>query len=213
VLLHPIIDEFVDHELADYHVKLAQWSGSRSQATRPRPVEPQIAHDQLTSNDWSIVVSYLSLLKLCKQATMRLQGNVSTTTRRGLAVKGAIWQVLPIFDEISRVFEEARRMHLTAHSQRSQLNEAAPAQALAPGSSNTSIRQGSTRRSQAKPQRDTLCQSTYLRLILTKSDPSSHWGTFISLVKLRASQITPTLNTTSASTLMLAGRSWIITTS
>jgi hypothetical protein len=82
---------------------------------------------------------------------MRLQGNVSTTTRRGLAVKGAIWQVLPIFDEISRVFEEARRMHLTAHSQRSQLNEAAPAQALAPGSSNTSIRQGSTRRSQAKP--------------------------------------------------------------
>jgi acyl carrier protein phosphodiesterase len=124
VLLRPVIDEFVDHELADYHVKLAQWSGSRSQATRLRPVEPQIAYDQLTSNDWSIVASYLSLLKPCKQATIRLQGNVSTTTRRGLAVKRAIWQVLPIFDEISRVFEEARRMHPTAHSQRSQLNGA-----------------------------------------------------------------------------------------
>jgi hypothetical protein len=45
VLLRPVINEFVDYELADYHVKLVQWRGSRSQATRPRPVEPQIAHN------------------------------------------------------------------------------------------------------------------------------------------------------------------------
>jgi hypothetical protein len=63
-----------------------------------------------------LFTSYLGLLKPCKQATMKLQGNISTTARCGTAVKGAIWQVLPIFDEMLQIFEEARKMHPTAHS-------------------------------------------------------------------------------------------------
>jgi hypothetical protein len=48
-------------------------------------------------------MTYMTILKPYKQATMKLQGNVSThTTHR------AIWQVLPVFSELLRGFEEAR---------------------------------------------------------------------------------------------------------
>ena len=42
---------------------------------------------------------------------MKLQGNVSTTLRHGRPVKGVIWQVLPVYEEILRAFEEARERH------------------------------------------------------------------------------------------------------
>jgi hypothetical protein len=42
---------------------------------------------------------------------MKLQGNVNTTSKRGVPMKGAIWQVLPVFEEILKGFEEARERH------------------------------------------------------------------------------------------------------
>jgi hypothetical protein len=59
----------------------------------------------------------MAILKPYKAATMKLQGNVSTTARRGTAVKGGIWQVLPIFEDLLRGFEEARGRHLLQESQ------------------------------------------------------------------------------------------------
>jgi hypothetical protein len=43
---------------------------------------------------------------------MKLQGNV----RVGSSVKGAIWQVLPVFDDLMKGLEEARQRHLPAES-------------------------------------------------------------------------------------------------
>jgi hypothetical protein len=42
---------------------------------------------------------------------MKLQGNVNTTSKQGRPVKGAIWQVLPVFEEILRSFEDSRERH------------------------------------------------------------------------------------------------------
>jgi hypothetical protein len=42
---------------------------------------------------------------------VKLQGNVNLTSQHSRPVKGAIWQVLPIFEEILRAFEEARERY------------------------------------------------------------------------------------------------------
>jgi hypothetical protein len=44
---------------------------------------------------------------------MKLQGNVNAGTN----AKGAIWQVLPVFGELLKGFEEARQRHPLAESQ------------------------------------------------------------------------------------------------
>lgn len=54
----------------------------------------------------------MELLKPLKDATMLLQGHVSTTANSDKPVKGAIWQVLPIFESIMNSFEDARQRHL-----------------------------------------------------------------------------------------------------
>jgi hypothetical protein len=50
-------------------------------------------------------------MKPLKDATMKLQGNVNTTLKHGRPVRGAIWQVLPVYEEILRAFKEARERH------------------------------------------------------------------------------------------------------
>jgi hypothetical protein len=44
---------------------------------------------------------------------MKLQGNV----RAGKAVKGCIWQVLPVFNDLMKGLEDARQRYLPAESQ------------------------------------------------------------------------------------------------
>ena len=73
--------------------------------------EPTLLLDRLNNDDWQVIAGYLKLLKPLKDATMNLQGNVNTTSKHGRPVKGAIWQVLPIFEEILRAFEEARERY------------------------------------------------------------------------------------------------------
>lgn len=70
-----------------------------------------LVKDRLSSDEWHIIASYLRLLKPLKAATMELQGNVNTASKRGRPVKGTIWQVLPLFEEILKGFEEARERH------------------------------------------------------------------------------------------------------
>jgi hypothetical protein len=121
--LRTAIDEFIDHELGEYHAAVARFASSRSQAKRS-PKKPSLLSDVLDVDDWSIVTQYVALLQPCKQATMLLQGHINTTARDEKAVKGAIWQVLPVFESLMSAFEDARQRHLpieTLESQRSQL--------------------------------------------------------------------------------------------
>jgi hypothetical protein len=62
-----------------------------------------LLEDKLTPDDWEVIITYMTILKPYKDATMKLQGNVTTGV-----TKGAIWQVLPVFGELLKGFEEAR---------------------------------------------------------------------------------------------------------
>jgi hypothetical protein len=84
------IDEFVDAELLDYNHKMTGYASRLQQSNKAPPKTPSLLHDRLSSNDWSIIASYIAILKPCKVATMKLQGNVSMTVRHGTAVKGGI---------------------------------------------------------------------------------------------------------------------------
>jgi hypothetical protein len=145
VKLRPSIDEFVDVELLDYNVKLTRYAGRSQQSTKAPPKEPSLIHDRLSSDDWSIITVYLAILKPCKVATMKLQGNVSTTTKRGKAVKAGIWQVLPIFEELLKGFEDARVRHQPQESQRATKNATPP---TSPLTTPSPVVRRTTRRSQ-----------------------------------------------------------------
>jgi hypothetical protein len=89
----------------------------------------------------------MTILKPCKQATMKLQGNVSNTG----AAKGAIWQVLPVFSELMKGFEKARQRHKPLESQSTSdlPNRASPA--LSPLATQAPTRSTNTRRHQQSP--------------------------------------------------------------
>jgi hypothetical protein len=113
--LRHAIDDTVEHELEDYYQKLARFnlrnaSQSASQ-TALSPKQPTLLLDRLDNDDWHIIAGYLKLMKPLKEATMKLQGNVNTTSKYGKPIRGAIWQVLPVYEEILRAFEEARKRH------------------------------------------------------------------------------------------------------
>jgi hypothetical protein len=124
--LRETIDKFTDAELVEYKQRLARYE-RRSQAQKEPPKPPSIFEDKLHPDDWHVITTYVAILKPCKQAIMKLQGNVSTTSRCGRAVKGAIWQVLPIYDDLLKGFEDARERHLPEPStQRLSDSQAAP---------------------------------------------------------------------------------------
>ncbi|KAM0708864.1 hypothetical protein Q7P35_002900 [Cladosporium inversicolor] len=105
------VDDTVDRELEPYYQKLARFNMRNTSQLAIPPKEPILLLDRLNNDDWQIIASYLKLLKPLKDATMKLQGNVNTTSKHGRPVKGAIWQVLPIFEEMLRAFEEARKRY------------------------------------------------------------------------------------------------------
>ena len=131
VELRAAIDEFVDYELGDYRAKVARYEGSRSLHKRP-PKRPTLLNDLLSADDWSVITQYIQLLKPLKDATLLLQGHVSTTGKGAKAVHGAIWQVLPIFENIMAGFEEARQRHLPSKTLDYQSSQPANTQPSAP---------------------------------------------------------------------------------
>jgi hypothetical protein len=135
------IDEFTDGELVDYKQRLTRHERRSQAAQKDPPKAPSILHDKLYPDDWHVITIYVAILKPCKQATMKLQGNVSTTSKRGRAVKGAIWQVLPIYVDLLKGFEDARERHLPASAD----SQATPATS-APPPLQPSTRHVSTRR-------------------------------------------------------------------
>jgi hypothetical protein len=52
----------------------------------------------LSSDDWLVIARYIDILRPLKDATMALEGYIGGRF-------GAIWQVLPIYEEILAHFE------------------------------------------------------------------------------------------------------------
>lgn len=157
IYLRYAIDEFIDRELVQYNqamVRHERWCQNSSQ--RDPPKAPPLIEDKLSVDDWDVIATYVALLKPLKQATMKLQGNVSTTARRGRAVKGAIWQVLPVFSDLLKVFEDARDRHLPTESQHRE-HDASPANSPLPTPSPIARR---TTRSSQHPQASQICATT-----------------------------------------------------
>jgi hypothetical protein len=153
VLLRSAIDEFIDSELGDYRAAVARYEGSRSLQKRP-PKEPSLLADLLTTDDWSIITQYVELLKPLKDATVLLQGHVSITGKGAKPVRGAIWQVLPIFESMMAAFENARERHLPAATLASQSLQQPSSQSSAPSPPPTTpppVRSRITRSSQSIP--------------------------------------------------------------
>lgn len=113
--LRPAVDDFTDNELHDYDQKLARHN--RRPATESAPKAPSLINDRLNDDDWHVIARYVELLKPLKRATMNLQGNVNTTAKQEQPIKGAIWQVLPAFEEILQGLEHAREQHRPLASQ------------------------------------------------------------------------------------------------
>jgi hypothetical protein len=111
VHLREYIDEFTEVELGDRYE--ARRSQGPTTTQKDPPKAPTLFDDKLSPDDWGVIVSYMTILKPFKQATMKLQGNV----RAGKAVKGCSWQVLPVFDDLMKGLEDARQRHLPAESQ------------------------------------------------------------------------------------------------
>jgi hypothetical protein len=158
LLLRNAIDEFVDQELLEYHQAVVRHERRfqlNTASQKDPPKAPTVLYDKLSVDDWEVIKLYMKLLKPCKHATMQLQGNVSTTTQRGRAIKGAIWQVLPIYGELLKVFEEARQDHLPVESQ--SIKVSLPASS--PPTSPSSIAPRTTRNSQ-QVQYSRVCATT-----------------------------------------------------
>ena len=109
--LRHAVDDVVDRELEPYYQRLARFNVRNTSQSAAPPKEPTLLLDRLNNDDWQVIAGYLKLLKPLKDATMKLQGNVNTTSKYSRPVKGAIWQVLPIFEEMLRAFKDAREQH------------------------------------------------------------------------------------------------------
>lgn len=145
--LRPSIDDYLDDELQDYDSKLRQWERRGSQGRGP-PKKPSLFDDRLTNDDWTVITWYVDLLKPCKEATMRLQGNVNLMpSKHQTGVKGAIWQVLPCFEEIMSALEAARERHMPSGASQQPVNSQ-PHFTASPLSPPASKRRRLTRRSE-----------------------------------------------------------------
>jgi hypothetical protein len=116
IYLRQFIDKFTDDELTNYRSKLSRYEARSRSSNIPQkepPKAPSLFADKLTPDDWDAIMTYMTILKPCKQATMKLQGNFNAGTN----VKGAIWQVLPVIGELLKGFEEARQRHRPSESQ------------------------------------------------------------------------------------------------
>jgi hypothetical protein len=68
--LRDTIDEFTNGELVDYKQRLARHERRSSQKDAPKA--PSILHDKLHPDNWYVITTYIAILKLCKQAIMKL---------------------------------------------------------------------------------------------------------------------------------------------
>ena len=63
---------------------------------------PFIAGGVLTSNDWDVIINYINILLLIREATKILEA------RGKLGLHSAIWEVIPILNWLLNLFKEKK---------------------------------------------------------------------------------------------------------
>ncbi|KAI7151945.1 hypothetical protein KC331_g3353 [Hortaea werneckii] len=115
IKLRASIDEFIERERDNWINYQRHPDQRRHEKRYARGKEPSILQDQLSSDDWNVVVQYHEILRPFKSATLHLQGQIGDRT-------GAIWQVLPVFERLLTHLEDQRYIHRPLESQKMRSN-------------------------------------------------------------------------------------------
>jgi hypothetical protein len=70
--LRHTVDDFVDHELADYNQRLARYHRRAPSLQSAPPKAHSLTYDRFNNDDWQVIAGYLKILKPLKSATMKL---------------------------------------------------------------------------------------------------------------------------------------------
>ncbi|KAL1581732.1 hypothetical protein WHR41_09424 [Cladosporium halotolerans] len=104
IALRACIDDFIEEERDSWSYFQRRPDLKRHERRYVKGKEPSVLRDQLTSDDWDVVIQYHEILRPSKSATLYLQGQIGGCT-------GTIWQVLPVFEQLLTHLEEQRRIH------------------------------------------------------------------------------------------------------
>jgi hypothetical protein len=104
ITLRASIDDFIEEERDKWTSSRRRPELKRNERRFAKGREPSVLQDQLTSDDWNVVIQYHEILRPFKKATLLLQGQIG-------GCSGAIWQVLPVFDQLLTHLEEQRYSH------------------------------------------------------------------------------------------------------
>jgi len=115
IKLRASIDEYIEEERDHWTNYQRRPDQRRHEKRYARGKEPSILQDQLSSDDWDVVVQYHEILRPFRSATLQLQGQVGGCT-------GAIWQVLPVFERLLTHLEDQRYIHRPVDSQEMKSN-------------------------------------------------------------------------------------------
>jgi hypothetical protein len=115
IKLRVSIDEFIEEERDNWINYQRRPDQRRHERRYARGKEPSILQDQLSSDDWDVLVQYHEILRPFKSATLHLQGQIGGRT-------GAIWQVLPVFERLLTHLEDQRYTHRPLESQKDRSN-------------------------------------------------------------------------------------------
>jgi len=99
--LRPAIDELLMVIRMEYEEYVLRQRQRNRPATRKAPA---ILQDALDEDDWHTIKLYHEILAPFKKATLQLQGQVGGRF-------GAIWQVIPIYEQLLKHFEDLRRQY------------------------------------------------------------------------------------------------------
>jgi len=97
--LRPALDELMMEVQLEHDAYVARCHQSRRLVKKQAPA---ILADRLDNGDWNIITLYHDILAPVKKATMELQGHA------GRGRFGAIWQVIPVHEDLVAHFEQLR---------------------------------------------------------------------------------------------------------
>jgi hypothetical protein len=110
IRLRASIDEYIEEERDNWINYQRRPDQKRHEKRYAGGKQPSILQDQLSSDDWDVVVQYHEILRPFRSATLQLQGQIGGCT-------GAIWQVLPVFERLLTHLEDQRYNHRPPESQ------------------------------------------------------------------------------------------------
>jgi hypothetical protein len=90
----------IDQLLEDERLEYQRYCARCERSNKPiKQLPPPILSDTLSEDDWVVITRYIEILKPLKDATLALEGHHGGRF-------GAIWRVLPIYEDLLHHFEE-----------------------------------------------------------------------------------------------------------